>query len=184
MTTDALWISETFLKDNSIINDNVDFQTLQPVIIKVQDKYLYPILGTDLFEEISGQIRANTVTALNTTLLNNYVRKCLMWYILHESPPVFKYRFMNKGVMVKNSENSQPADLKEIQFLMNNFKQDAEWYAERITKYLIKNESSYPLYRANSDLDDIRPIGNNFTSSLFLGDDGCDEGDCLKNLIK
>ena len=85
--------------------------------------------------------------------------------------------------MVKNSENSQPADLKDIQFLMNNFKQDAEWYGQRITKYLIENESDYPLYRANSDSDDIRPIGNNFTSSLYLGDD-CDDGDCLKNLIK
>lgn len=182
MTTDALWISETFLKDNSIINDNADFQTIQPVIILCQDKYIIPLLGTDLFEEISGQITNNTVTALNTTLLNNYVRKCLVWYILHECPPMFKYRFMNKGVMVKNSENSQPADLKDIQFLMDNFKQSAEWYAQRVTKYLVRLDSSYPLYRANSDSDDIRPNTNNFTSSLFLGDD-CDD-DCLKNLIK
>lgn len=184
MTTDALWISETFLKDNSIINDNVDFQTLQPVIILCQDKYIHPILGTALFDSIADQITSSSVSANNTTLLNLYVRKTLMWYILHESPPIFKYRFMNKGVMVKNSENSQPADLKEIQFLQNSFKQNAEWYAERITKFLIDNDATYPLYRSNSDIDQIQPNNSNFTSSLYLGDDDCEDVDCLKNLIK
>lgn len=181
MTTDALWISETYLKDNSIINNNTDFQTLQPVIILCQDQYIHPILGTALFDSIADQITSNTVSASNQTLLNLYIRKTLLWYILHECPPVFKYRFMNKGVMVKNSENSQPADLQEIQFLMNNFKQKAEWYAERITKFLIDNESTYPLFRSNSDIDQIQPNKTNFTSSLYLGDD-CD--DCLENLIK
>jgi hypothetical protein len=181
MTTDALWISETYLKDNSIINDNADFQTIQPVIILTQDKYIHPILGTRLFDSIADQITASSVSAANQTLLNLYVRKCLMWYILHESPAVFKYRFMNKGVMVKSSENSQPADLKEIQYLENKFKQNAEWYAERTTKFLVDNNSTYTLYDANSDIDEIKPNKSNFTSSLYLGDD-CD--DCLENLIK
>ena len=181
MTTDALWISETYLKDNSIINDNADFQTLQPIIILCQDQYIHPILGTALFDSIADQITAGSVSAANQTLLNLYVRKALMWYILRESPPIFKYRFMNKGIMVKNSENSQPADLQEIEFLMNSFKQKAEWYAERITKFLIDNESTYTLYRSNTDIDQIQPNNSNFTSSLYLDDD-CDE--CLKNLIK
>lgn len=90
---------------------------------------------------------------------------------------------MNKGVMVNSSENAQPADLKEIQFLMNNFKQKAEWYAERTTKYLIENESTYPLFSGgNSTSDSILPNKSNFTSSLYLDNDSDD--DCFKNLIK
>jgi hypothetical protein len=75
---------------------------------------------------------------------------------------------MNKGIMVKNSENSAAADLSEIKFLMDKWKNNAEVYAQRTTNFLKANTTTYPLYIANSDCDDIQPNKNNDTSSLFL----------------
>ena len=78
MTQDVLWMSETYFKDNSILNDNVDWKVVQPIMIMVQDQYIHPVLGSDLFDEIADQIYNNNVSALNQTLLNLYIRKCII----------------------------------------------------------------------------------------------------------
>lgn len=174
MTTDVLWMSETYFKDNSILNDNVDWKVVQPIMIMVQDQYIHPILGSDLFDEIAGQINTSTTTSLNQTLLNLYVRKCIIYYVLSELAPALKYRYHNKGVMVRSSENSQGASLEEIQFEISRWKQKAEWQAQRITDYLIENNTDYPLYyNGNNEGDTLKPLKNNFTSSLYLGGDDC-----------
>ena len=165
-----LTITERYLKENSIINDNADVTILQPIILMVQDIYLHPILGTDLFNSVKAEIIAESVSADNQTLLDSYVLPLMLWYCLSESTPAFKYRYMNKGVMVKSSENSSPADLEEIKWLMDKWKNTAEDYAQRCTRFLKANSTTYPLYLANTDCDDIKPIKNNYTTSIFLDD--------------
>lgn len=166
--SDFLTITERYLKENSIINDNTDMKIITPTIILVQDKYLEPILGTPLFKEVKDQIQNNTLTSLNQTLLDDYILKAMIWYTLHESTPAFKYRYMNKGVMVKNSDNSSAADLDEIKFLMDKWRKNAEYYSERITMYLKANMNLYPLYYTYQNYNDKRPNRTNYTTSLFL----------------
>lgn len=168
----ALFISENYLKQNGVINDNADMKVITPTIFLVQDIYIHKILGTDLFNEITTQITNNTVSSDNQTLLDNYILPTMLWYTLCECTPVFKYRYMNKGVMVKNSENSTPADLQEIQYLMDKWKNNAELYAQRLTNYLIQEATSskYAAYLQNTDLSDIKPTLNNYTNGLFLED--------------
>ena len=182
MTQDVLWMTEDYFKDNSILNENVDWRVVQPIMILVQDQYIHPILGTNLFDEIANEIYASTTTAANETLLNLYIRKTIIWYVLSELAPALKYRYQNKGLMIKNSENSSAASLEEVQFTKNEYKEKAEWYAERITKFLIENSATYPSYfNGTITGDDIVPNSTNFTSSLFLDDD-CDT--CKDNLYK
>jgi len=164
-----LILTERYLKDNSIINDNTDSKILQPILLLVQDKYLHTILGTDLFNDIAAEIEAESVSASNQTLLDNYVLPLVLWYTLFESTPAFKYRYMNKGVMVKNSENSSAADLSEIKFLMDKWEANAKMYAERTTNFLDANTTTYPLYCSNTDCDDIKPNKTNYRTSIFLG---------------
>lgn len=170
MASDFLAITERYLKDNSIINDNVDAKILSPIVLLVQDKYLHPILGSDLFDEISTQIKAGSVDVENQALLDDYILPMMLWYCLSESTPAFKYRYMNKGVMVKNSDNSSAADLSEIKFLMDKWEVNAKMYAERITRFLEANVVTYPLYCANPDCDDIKPVKTNYRTSIYLGD--------------
>jgi hypothetical protein len=48
---DALFLSQQYLKDKSLINDNTDWELLQPSLIMLQDLKLQQILGTPLFED-------------------------------------------------------------------------------------------------------------------------------------
>jgi hypothetical protein len=173
---DFLTYTSDYLKTNGLLNTNIDPTVITPIIILVQDKYLHPILGTDLFSEIKTQIIAGSLTGANTTLLDDHIEKVMLWYVLCEAAPAIKYQYMNKGVMVKSGDNLAAADLQEIQWNMANWKNNAEMYAERLTRFLAAKTTTYPLYLANNDCDDIRPNKTNYTSSLWLGDDD-DEDD-------
>ena len=185
MTQDVLWITETYLKDNSILNDSVDWKVVQPIMISVQDQYIQPILGTNLFDEIADEIYANSVSTDNQTLLDSYIRKCIIWYVLSELSQALKYRFQNKGVMVRSGENSQAGSLEDIQFIAKTYKDKAEWYAERVTAFLRENATTSvyaSYYNGTITSDEILPNSTNYTTSIFLDNDDCDA--CKKNLFR
>lgn len=165
---DALFISEQYLKDRSIISDNADMKTITPTIIYCQDLYIQNILGTDLYEDIKTEIIAGSVSSLNSTLLDNYILKPLMFYILCECTPALQFRYMNKGVMTKNSDNSNPVDLSTVQYLMSKWRNAAENYADILAKYLCENSNDYPLYNANTETYKIKGRKNPFYCSLYL----------------
>ena len=176
---DALWINEQDLIDNSVIIDSVDFKVITPNIIYAQDAYLTHLLGTRLFNEINGQIITNyttpgSITALNLTLLNNYIKKIIVNYVLAESAPDMVYRWTNKGIMTKNADNSSAITPEQLAFTVERFKNRAESYANRLRLYLIQEQVSYPLYNANTDLSDIQPDRKSYTTGIFLdGYEGC-----------
>lgn len=166
----VLIVTEKYLKENSVINDNTDMKVITPTIFSVQDLKIENILGSDLFNEICTQIDTDTVSAANQTLLDNYILPCLVNHVLCNLTPVLKYRYMNKGVMIKSSETSSPTDLKEIGFMMDLWRNQAEEYSERATKFLCDNITTYPLYVANPNYSDIKPNTTNYTSGLYLED--------------
>lgn len=166
------FISETKLKELSAINGNVDNALIQPIIVECQRIYIEPILGTGLYNEVTNQIIGSTLTALNATLLNDYIIPCLVAYIKYEAPLELNYKFTNKNVSKKNSENSSPNDLEETRYLMDRYKNKAEYYAERITKYLCEKSASYPLFdNPGSGVDTVHPNSSNYTTGMVLGDD-------------
>ena len=170
----SLIISENYLKEYTNINKNVDMTILTPILQEVQDFYIIPLLGSLLYNEVLGQVTTNTATVLNQTLLNLVV-PCMLHYAKCEALPDMKYRLMNKGVMIKNSENSSAADLSEIQFLMDRSRNKAEVYAQRTSDYLRRYQSSYPLYNLNAFIDEVKPIRNNFTSGIMIDNSPYDD---------
>ena len=167
----ALFIDVAYLQEHSVVPTNVDPKLIEPSIIWVQDYYIQKILGTDLYDSIASQITAGTTTAANNTLLQTWLKDVLINYIISELPDDFKLRLMNKGPMIKNSENSQPASIEDIERFISKYKSKAEFYAQRAINYLCDNTATYPLYNTgNTDLSDIQPIKNSFKCSLFLKD--------------
>jgi hypothetical protein len=62
--SNVLFISETYLKDSSYIDENVDIKLLRNSILETQDMRILPILGTALYEELKTQIQDGTKTDL------------------------------------------------------------------------------------------------------------------------
>jgi hypothetical protein len=173
------FLSESTLKAESILQDNVDMKVVAPTIWDVQNFYILPILGTSLYNNLIEKVRTNTLTGNDKNLMDTYITPTMVWYCRNELPLVMNYKYFNKSVGVQNADNMNPASLEEIGFLMNNAKNKAEWYAERLTKYLMSNQTLFPTYlnQINSNIDTIYAKRTNYTSGMVLGGSGCCKGD-------
>jgi hypothetical protein len=171
---DVFFISKAYLEEMSVINENTDWKILKPTIIMVQDIYLQKILGTPLYNDLKTKLIADITLATypnEKALIDNYISKALVWYIKMEATMEFKFRYMNKGVMVKNSDNSQPADTDDLKYLMDKWRVNAEMYAQLLTDYLIMNTATFPKYL---EVDDAGMVAKNknYTSGIYLSDYG------------
>ena len=171
---DVFFISKTYLEEMSVINENTDWKILKPTIIMVQDIYLQKILGTPLYNDLKTKLIADITLATypnEKALIDNYISKALVWYIKMEATMEFKFRYMNKGVMVKNSDNSQPADTNDLKYLMDKWRVNAEMYAQLLTDYLIMNTQTFPKY-LEVDNSGMVAKQKNYTSGIYLQDYG------------
>lgn len=169
----VLFITEQYIKETSIIDENVDMHLINQVIKEAQDIHIHPILGTGLYNDLITKIIADSTLASQTaykTLLDSYIQPALKYWVIYEGIDVFTYKFMNKSIVKKNSENSQPIDSGEVIRLMERWKNKAEWYSERLTKYLIANIETFTLYsNPGSTYDTIVPSKSNFDCGIYLG---------------
>jgi hypothetical protein len=180
MNEDVLLISQEYLKENSVINDNADFDLIYPTIIMCQDVYLQQAIGTPLYEDLklavinSEASPAIPIPTNYSNLINFKIQKMLLWYVTMEALPLLKFRFENKGIMVKSGENSQPIDTNDLKFMMDRAKIKAEHYSELLVKFLIDNMSLYPKYNECS-CDGLNPVDSAYTTGIYLPDDFNDE---------
>ena len=165
-------ISETYLKDRSIIDNNVDYRKVMPIIEAIQDLKLEPLLGTDLYDEIITQTTPpTTLSGDNQTLIDNYILKFMLFYVLAEAPAALHYRYMNKGIQIKSSENSTPADRTDLKELYDAYKNKAEEYGDRMIRYILANPTLYPKYFSNNTIDKEQPK-NAYNVDIFINDRG------------
>lgn len=169
---DVIFISETYLKEMSVINENVDYKILKPTIIMVQDLYIQQILGTPLYNDLKTKITSDPTLATYTSekaLIDDYIAKALVWYVKMEATMEFKFRYMNKGVMTKSGENSQPADTSDLKYLMDKWRINAERYSQLLTDHLLINTITFPKYLERT-LDGMQPTIKNYTSGIYMRD--------------
>jgi hypothetical protein len=92
------------------------------------------------------------------------------------------FKFMNKSISTRSSDNSNPIDIDQLTTLANHYKNRAEYYANRLTAHLMENHATYPLYKnAGSGLDVIHPSSVQFFSGIFLGEYQCGDYEEPKN---
>ena len=170
MATNVLFISEQYIKDSSYIDENIDIKLLRANILETQDIRILPMIGTALYNELKTQIAAGNLTSDNTTLLDTYISNALKYWVLHDSAYILQYKIMNKGIVQRSSENATNIDTTQLSDLMDFFKNRAEFYSERVTKFLIENDTVYPLYNnPGNGVDTIQPNMQNYTQGWYLG---------------
>ena len=143
-------ISEQSFKDYTIASNNIDLKNLTQIIKMTQDRYIHPIVGSALYDKILLLISNGTIgnngNEVYKTLLDDYLTDTLFNYVLGELPMAMQYKYVNKGVLKRTSENTEQPTFSELQSISEYYKGYAEWYAERTINYLCANGTSYPEY--------------------------------------
>jgi len=165
----ALFISEDYVKRNSVIDDNVDIKLILPAIKDAQEMFLHPCLGTQLYKGLKDRIVAGTTTSEEDTLITEYIAPMLVKYVQLELVDNLLIRYNNKSVSKKSSEDTQPIGYTDYQSQLDRYTHKAQWFKQRLIDYLASNASTFPEYYSAVDSSDIVPENNAYTSSFYLG---------------
>ena len=174
MSLNILFISVDTIKDRSGLHLNVDEKLVKGEIKAVQDMYILPALGTALYDRLQAGITANNLTQLEITLLNDYIVDTLVNFTLAELPQGLSFQFYNKGLLRKSGENFENPSMQDMIDIANRYRSRAEFYKQRLIKYLRQNIVDFPLYsNYGSGIDAIKPERDAYNSTIWLGDTGC-----------
>jgi len=151
MAYNVLFISETKLKDNTPITDNVDSSELRFAIQQAQAIQLQETLGTNLYEYLLQVVDDNTINTdaalyRYKALLDNFIQPTLIAFSYYLALDNFWVKFMNIGLVQNRNEQGSPVDLKTLQYLKTNAKNQAEFQDNLLRRHLLFRSSWYPQY--------------------------------------
>jgi hypothetical protein len=178
MSLNILFISSDTIKERSGLHYNVDEKLIKPEIKTSQDMYILPALGSALYNRLQDGISCNNLTCDEKTLLDDYVADTLVNYVLSELPQGLSFQFYNKGLVRKSSDNTDMPSMQDLIDIANRYRARAEFYKQRLIKYLKQNQTLYPLYlNFGAGIDAIQPDNDAYRASIWLGDDYCCKGE-------
>lgn len=150
----ALFITRNDLVKYTAVNGNVDTDKFIQFVKIAQDIHIQNYLGTDLFNKISADIIASSLTGDYLTLVNDYVKPMVIHWAMVEYLPFASYSIANKGIYKHSSENSTTVDKNEVDFLVEKSRNLAQYYTDRFISYMsFEAPSKFPEYYTNSNQD-------------------------------
>ena len=155
MSKNVLFCSRNDIIKRTPVGANIDPDKIVPYIKIAQDKSIFPILGTVLYEKLQSDVQSGSLAGNYLTLMNEYIIDTLVHYSMVEALPYLAYTFGN-GSIVKNlnsEQGSSPAKV-DIDFLLNKSLQTAGFYAERLVSYLIAHNDWFPEYIQSTGYSD------------------------------
>lgn len=153
---EVLFINDVYIKKYTSVNGSVDPNLLYPSILLAQDKYLEVYLGTNLMDKLKTDVENNTLAGNYLTLMDEYVRKCLLWFTMVEVIPYLTYKIDNGTLVQRTSEDTQSIDGGTMKDLISRNQINADYYRKRLVDYLCANSSLFPEYSSNT-WPDISP---------------------------
>lgn len=147
---DVLIISEELLKDYSPITDDTVIKEFVPYISIAQAIYVEPLLGEELLDELKLQVQDDSLTPFNSALIEK-IAPALAHFAVYQGLPFHWASIINKGVTIRESENSKGVAVDDIAQLRRWIRNDAETLLTLAIKYLCKCEDNYPLWNPDKD---------------------------------
>lgn len=164
----VLFISEARLKKLTAVHENVEPDDLMPFVIEAQDIYIQQLLGTKFYNSLKDAVLNSTLTAAETTLLDDYIAPCLANYTVYQALPSLNYKIFNKSVQQPDSETATNTTFEQLRYMRDHVEKTAQFYRERAREFLIDNQTDYPDY-INYGVDGMAPDKqNDYYSGLVI----------------
>lgn len=170
---EVLLVSENYVKTRGLISDNMSGDSLTPVILTAQQIGLQSILGTKLYEKINELVFDSTIdevtNVLYKELLDVHIQPYLLYTVMADIQIPLYARFMNAGMVQHSDDSYSNIGLKDIGFIVTEYKNKAAFYSDRITKFLMANCTNIVEYKSTDDVSDLKSTEANYNCPIFLG---------------
>ena len=179
----TLFISTDRLKKDSALGGSVDDNILLPYILMAQDRYILPVLGTDLTNKLISDIQGSSLAGAYLTLLQTFIQPSLVQYSFATVLPFLRLRMVNNSIVTMSSEQGSSVSHSDLKPLISASIDQAEFYRERLIDYLRGNLTSFPEYSTNQSSEgDVSPTTQNYYAGLNL--DVAPMSNKMKNFIQ
>jgi hypothetical protein len=156
--TRVLLCTPQYLIENSAINSNVEQKILTKCIRTAEDKYLMPLIGSNMYQAIMSAVTNGSMTAgAKKTLVDDYLLPTIAEYAL----------LRKKGLQKQNSgENSESASMDDLTYMLTAVRDTCQFYAQRTIKFLLANIQDYPEYYQYTTIDNIPPARSDYFGGI------------------
>ena len=141
------FISIDEIKQNNVINANVDSEYIEPALREAQNIFLREILGDALYNAIENRINGNNLTGKYATLVNQYIKPYLENRMLASLVIPLSMKIRNAGVIQQFDQGFNSSNVKDVNYLADYYNGRVEFYGNRMTTYLSKNINDIPEWR-------------------------------------
>lgn len=174
MNKKVLLISENMLKTQTIINENVDGKEMTNIIYNTQETNLSEIIGEKLLRKIQNLIATSELIDEENIdykcLLDNYIVDYLLNKTLSNLIIPIQFKIRNKGIMRTSDEKSVSSQISDVRFLQNYYNGNAESFASKLSKYLLKNKDKFVELTQLDGCEDGQPNLTGYANCpIFLG---------------
>lgn len=164
-------ISEKTIKENSVVNDNVDTMYILPAIEFAQDEGLQSLIGTKLYKRLMDLVESGDIEEYSDYkyLLDEYITPYLLNKVTADVQLPIAYKVRNQGVMQLNSEYSNNLSIRDVQYLIQFYENKAIFYGNRMSDYLKANNRRYPEYCSLDSCADMPSNKGSYKTGIYLG---------------
>lgn len=163
-----LLLSEKTLKQDSLVNDNVDSSYIVPAIQVAQEQGLQQLIGTMLYDKLCQLVEQGNIPEAYRTLLDDYITPYLEYKVMAEIQIPLSYKFRNLGVNQTTDEHTYSQSLRDTQYLIEYYDNKAKFYSNRLFDYLKANRQSFPEFLKKSACDDIQANKMSYKTNIVL----------------
>lgn len=164
----TLLLTEEQLKENGFVNANVDTEYIIPSIEEAQDVFLREILGDALLDKLVELVEARHLDGYYEILVKDYIK----YYLKYKSVSILtmnvNFKVRNMGVVNQFGTEANTTTLEETKYLQNYWSEKADFYANRISKWLDLNKKYIPEYKLCCK-QVTNPNDNHPVSTIYLG---------------
>ena len=160
----ALFITSKDIKRYSVLSGSVDVDRFIYMVEIAQDTEIQNYLGTKLLEKLQALIIAGTIdqpaNSAYKILLETYVKPMTIYWALVCYMPFAAYTVGAKGVFKGQSENALTVDKEEVDYLVEKYRDIAQFYTNNFIDFMIYNQTTYPEYNQNENSDTYPDTSN------------------------
>ena len=171
--TNTFLISEVKLREYTDLDNNVDTALIKNAIREAQDIRLQSIIGTLLYQKIMDLVDSGDISlsenAKYKTILDSYIQDYLIYAAYWYSLDAIYLRSRNNGLIQPNGgENSDAVDRSLYNLKRSSVENKMEFYAEKLTEYIIEENTQYPELNDSNKLYEQQPDYSNKYGAPFV----------------
>ena len=154
-------IDSEYVVRYSTVSANMDAKYLTPCIVTAQVQDLQQLIGTPLSTSLAEKVDDESIDAegneLYKELLDEYVKPFLLAATQSELLISNAVKLRNSGNMQYLDTNQTNMSMKDVEYLVQHYRDQAAFLGNRVTEYLKCHRTAFPELKACGCCNDLRP---------------------------